>query len=211
MQFHDREEAGRLLAEACAKLADEPLVVLALPRGGVPVAAPMARALKAPLDLVVACKVGHPRQPEYAIAAVGEGGEIVSNAREVARVDADGWGGALAASRREAALRRHRYMGDRAPLPLHGKTALLVDDGVATGLTMRVAIREAYARGAARVVVAVPVAAIDSAHTLRSEADVVIALLEPAVFAGAVGSYYRVFEPVADETVMVLLERFSAG
>jgi putative phosphoribosyl transferase len=210
MQFHDREEAGRFLAEACMKFAEEPLVVLALPRGGVPVAAPVAQALQAPLDVVVACKVGHPRQPEYAIAAVGEGGELVSNPREVARVDPDAWGLALAASQREAALRRHRYCGTRAALDLHGKMALLVDDGVATGLTMRVAVREAYARGAARVVVAVPVAAADSARTLRSEADGLVTLLEPAVFAGAVAAYYQVFEPVPDETVMVLLDRFSA-
>lgn len=87
----------------------------------------------------------------------------------------------------------------------------MVDDGIATGLTIRVAVREAYARGAARVVVAVPVAPSESVRTLRAEADAVIALLEPAVFAGAVGAYYQAFEPVADETVMALLERFSEG
>ena len=211
MQFMNREEAGRYLAEACAKLAEEPLVVLALPRGGVPVAVPIAEALDAPLDLVVACKVAHPQQPEYAIAAVGEGGELVSNPREVARIPADEWGRALATSQLEASQRRRRYSGHHAMLDLHGKTALIVDDGVATGLTMRAAVREAYARGAARVVVAVPVAPVDIVRTLRSEADAVICLLEPPVFAGAVGAYYRNFPTVADETVMLAIERFSAA
>jgi predicted phosphoribosyltransferase len=211
MRFTNREEAGRYLAEACAHLADEPVVVLALPRGGLPVAAPIAEALHAPLDLVVACKVGHPEQPEYAIAAVGEGGELVSNAREVARVAPDAWGRALAASQLEASQRRERYAGTRAMVDLQGQTALIVDDGVATGLTMRAAVREAYARGATRVVVAVPVAPGDTARTLRGEADEVICLLEPPVFEGAVAAYYRDFETIADETVMVILARFSAG
>lgn len=205
MRYADRRDAGRRLAEALAAHAQPSTVVLALPRGGVILGAEVARALGAPLDLVLPRKVGHPSFPEYGIAAVAEAGEVVANADEVARVDPAWFARAVAEERAEAARRRRRYLGDRPAADLAGKTAIVVDDGIATGLTMRAALCDVRARGAARAVVAVPVAPADAVTLLRREADDVVTLQAPDAFAGAVGAYYRDFRQVTDEEVVAAL------
>jgi putative phosphoribosyl transferase len=205
LRYQDRQDAGRRLADALLRYAQEDAVVLALPRGGVVLGAEVAQALGAPLDLVIPRKVGHPDFPEYGIAAVTETGDVVANEAEVARVDPAWFARAVAHEREEAARRRRLYLGDRPGAALAGKTAIVVDDGVATGLTMLAALREVRGRGAARVVAAVPVAPADTVARLRREADEVVALQAPAAFEGAVGAYYRRFDQVSDAEVLAAL------
>ena len=206
MRYQDRQDAGRLLAEALLGYARPDVVVLALPRGGVILGAEVARVLGARLDLVIPRKVGHPSYPEYGIAAVAEGGEVVANEEEVARVDPAWFERAVAHEREEAARRRRHYLGGREPLDLGGKTAILVDDGIATGLTMEAAVRDVRGRGASEVVVAVPVAPADAVVRLRRQADEVVALQAPVDYAGAVGAYYREFRQVTDDEVVEALQ-----
>ena len=211
MRYQDRQDAGRRLAEALLGYARPDVVVLALPRGGVILGAEVASRLGVPLDLVIPRKVGHPSYPEYGIAAVAEAGEVVANEEEVARVDPAWFERAVAHERVEAARRRRHYLGGRDPLDLGGKTAILVDDGIATGLTMEAAVRDAHARGAARVVVAVPVAPADAVVRLRRQADEVVALQAPVDYAGAVGAYYREFRQVTDDEVIAALQGARVG
>jgi predicted phosphoribosyltransferase len=209
MRFRDRTDAGQRLAERLLAYRGQEGVVLALPRGGVVLGAEIARALDMPLDLVIPRKIGHPLSPEYGIAAVTESGEIVTNPWEVSQVDPQWFQNAVARERAEAARRRRRYLGDRAPLPLAGEIAILVDDGIATGLTMEAAIRDVKRQRPARLVVAVPVAPADTAERLRAQVDDFFALLVPEFYLGAVGAYYDHFPQVSDEEVIALLE--SAG
>jgi putative phosphoribosyl transferase len=202
MRFEDRTHAGRLLADALLDRARGDVVVLALPRGGVVVGVEVARALSAPLDLVIPRKVGHPDFPEYGIAAVAEAGEVVANDVETARVDRSWFERAVAEERAEAARRRSAYLGGRPAMDLTGKTAIVVDDGIATGLTMQAAVRDVRHRGAERVVVAVPVAPADAVADLRATVDEVVTLLAPEAYEGAVGAYYRTFGQVGDEEVV---------
>jgi predicted phosphoribosyltransferase len=209
MRFRDMTDAGQRLAERLLAYRGQEGVVLALPRGGVVLGAEIARALDMPLDLVIPRKIGHPLSPEYGIAAVTESGEIVTNPWEVSQVDPQWFQNAVARERAEAARRRRRYLGDRAPLPLAGEIAILVDDGIATGLTMEAAIRDVKRQRPARLVVAVPVAPADTAERLRAQVDDFVALLVPEFYLGAVGAYYDHFPQVSDEEVIALLE--SAG
>jgi putative phosphoribosyl transferase len=202
MRFEDRTHAGRLLADALRDHAAQDVVVLALPRGGVVVGVEVARALSAPLDLVIPRKVGHPDFPEYAIAAVAEVGDVVANEKETSRVDPAWFERAVAVERGEAARRRVSYLGGRPAVDLTGKTAIVVDDGIATGLTMRAAVRDVKSRGAARVVVAVPVAPAEAVAELRETVDEVVTLLAPQAYQGAVGAYYRSFAQVGDDEVV---------
>ena len=201
--FTDREEAGRRLGAALQQRATErqPLV-LGLPRGGVPVAAAVADALAAPLDVLVVRKVGVPGQPELAMGAVAAGGIEARNievldllpdaARQFERVAAH--------ERAEVARRERAYRGSRPPLALAGRTVVLVDDGIATGSTMEVAVRACRASGAQRIVVAVPVAAPESLAALRPLADEIVCLMQPAAFI-AVGCWYDSFPQLEDEDV----------
>jgi putative phosphoribosyl transferase len=202
MRFEDRTHAGRLLADALLDHASDDVVVLALPRGGVVVGVEVARALSAPLDLVIPRKVGHPDFPEYGIAAVAEAGEVVANEAETARVDRGWFERAVAAQRAEAQRRRAAYLGGRPAMDLAGRTAIIVDDGIATGLTMQAAVRDVRHRGAARVVVAVPVAPADAVTVLRASVDEVVTLIAPEAYQGAVGAYYRTFGQVGDDEVV---------
>jgi putative phosphoribosyl transferase len=156
----------------------------------------------APLDLVIPRKVGHPDYPEYGIAAVAEVGDVVANETETSRVDRGWFERAVAAERAEAARRRVAYLGGRPAMDLAGRTAIVVDDGIATGLTMRAAVRDVRHRGAARVVVAVPVAPADAVADLRGSVDEVVTLLAPEAYEGAVGAYYRSFGQVGDDEVV---------
>lgn len=204
--FRDRAEAGRQLAAALLPLRSQRPVVLGLPRGGVLVAAEVARALDAPLDVIVVRKLRFPHQPEVAMGALGEGGFRFLDEQVLQRAGTTQ--GALTdverRERRELDRRVERYRRLRPRVPLRGRTVVIVDDGAATGSTARIACEAARAGGAARVVLAVPVAAPDAAESLRAVADDVVSLLLPRDF-DAVGQYYRDFRPTPEEQVMALL------
>ncbi|MCL7750118.1 phosphoribosyl transferase [Guyparkeria hydrothermalis] len=206
MRFSDRREAGRQLAEALERFRGQPGVVYALPRGGVALGVEVARYLDMPLDVLIPRKIGHPMQPEYAICAVPEQGERVCNPREEAAVD-PGWL-ADAESRERVEASRRRALYGRADAPsVDGKLAIIVDDGIATGLTMRAAIRDADARDPARVVVAIPVVPASTAATLEREADELVALEITDQYLGAVGAYYDHFPQVTDDEVIGMLQQ----
>ena len=204
--FHDRIEAGGLLARRLLHLRDQDVVVLGLPRGGVPVAAEVARALGAPLDLIVVRKLGVPYQPELAMGAIGEHGTRVLDERVVrmAGISADQLHDVEARERAELERRVRRYRSGRRPEPLAGRTALIVDDGVATGSTAQAACQVARAMGAARVVLAVPVAPPDWGDRLARHADELVSVATPEPFM-AVGQWYRDFSQVSDDDVVRLL------
>ncbi|MGZ4437274.1 MAG: phosphoribosyltransferase family protein [Nocardioidaceae bacterium] len=208
MLFSDRFDAGHRLATELMRLRDEEPLVLGIPRGGVPVAFVVAEALGAPLDVIVVRKLGVPYQPELAMGAVGEGGVRVLNEDVVGRgfVSSDQLAAVEARERAEVVARAGRFRGDREPVPLSGRTVVLVDDGIATGSTMRAACRIARAQGARRVVVAVPVAASDSVQRLAADADEVVCLHTPSRFF-AVGEWYDEFAQTSDDDVIALLAR----
>jgi predicted phosphoribosyltransferase len=205
--YANRAEAGQLLGAAVRKrLGAHPAIVLGLPRGGVPVAAAVAAALGAPLDVLVVRKVGVPAQPELAMGAVAPGGVTIRNEDVLAMLPgARRQFEAVASEERAELVRRERaYRGERPPLALTGRVAILVDDGVATGATLRAAVAAARQLGAARVVVAVPVASREAREMLEAEADDVICLQTPQFFV-AVGGWYADFPQLSDAEVRELL------
>ena len=211
MRFRNRTDAGKKLALALKHYRNQDGVVYALPRGGVVLGAEVAQALRLPLDLIIPRKVGHPMSPEYAICAVVESGEKVCNEWEVARVDPQWFQREVAAQQLEARRRRELYLKDRAPVPVAGRTAIIVDDGIATGLTMEAAIREARRRRPGRIVVAIPVVPGDTAARLRRQVDELVALDIPEYYLGAVGAYYDEFPQITDAEVIALLEQVPAA
>jgi predicted phosphoribosyltransferase len=205
--FDNRVEAGRALAQVLsAYRGAADAIVLALPRGGVPVGFEVAQALGLPLDVLVVRKLGLPGQPELAMGAIATGGALVLN-EEVLRF-ADGREVALEQVRRREQLelerRERRYRGGRPPLQLAGRTAILVDDGLATGATMEAAVRALRGLGATRIVVAVPVASAEARDRIAEVADEVVCLETP-VFFSAVGQWYRDFGQTSDAEVSELL------
>jgi putative phosphoribosyl transferase len=212
--FNDRTEAGRALAE---RLAGEhlpaPIVVLALPRGGVPVAAPVARRLNAPLDLLLVRKIGAPYQSELAVGAVVDGGQpdvVIDEETSAATGASRAYIDAQAQVEwREIERRRELYLHGRAPLPVKGATVIVVDDGIATGTTVRAALVALRRRGAARLVLAVPVAPHDTLTRLAREVDRIICLAEPYPFR-AIGLHYRDFAQLEDAEVIALLDAAMA-
>lgn len=212
MRFRDRSDAGQQLAAALDGRVEGNAVVLALPRGGVPVAAEVARHLGLPLDVIVVRKLGVPSHPEYAMGAIGElgvrvlDGEVIRatgvSDEQLARVDA--------AERTELDRRALRYRGDRGALPLVGRTAVLVDDGMATGSTALAATQVARVLGASKVVLAVPVAAEQALAELRRAADEVVCVQVPPRFR-AVGEWYDDFSQTTDQEVEQLLERYGGS
>jgi len=205
--FKDRNDAGRQLAEKLAQYRGQDAVVLALPRGGVVVGREIAKTLGLPLDIVVTRKIGHPNNPEYAIGAVDNMGATILNDAEAATVNQAWLADEIKREIQEAMRRVKEYRGNRKPIVISGKTALIVDDGIATGLTMRLAVRSVMAQNPARTVVAVPVAPVETINDLRREADEVIVLEPPEKFLGAVGAHYIEFEQVGDDTVIRLLHQ----
>ena len=177
----------------------------ALPRGGVPLGVEVAKALHMPLDLIIPRKIGHPSNPEYAICAVGESGALVCNEAELSRVDQEWFQKQVQAEREEARRRRTYYLKGRESVSLKGKMAIIVDDGIATGLTMEAAIQDAKQQGPGKVVVAVPVAPRDTVDRLRREVDDFVTLDIPEMYLGAVGAYYDNFTQVSDEEVSDML------
>jgi putative phosphoribosyl transferase len=201
-RFRDRRDAGRRLAAALVRYRGEQPIVLGIPRGGVPVAAEVALALDAPLDVVVVRKVGAPGNPEYGIGALAESGVAVVGERAVAalRIGPHELRELLARAEDELARRIARYRGPRAPLPVAGRVAILVDDGLATGHTARAAARSLRHRGAARVILAVPVAAPTSVAELRADVDELVCVETPQQL-WAIGFWYEDFSPTADAEV----------
>jgi len=209
--FRDRLDAGRRLAAKLEHLEGEDLVVLGLPRGGVPVAFEVAQALGAPLDVIVVRKLGVPFQPELAMGAIGEDGVLVLQ-RDVVRMAGVGERELAAVERRERAeleRRAGRFRGGRPRPSLEGRTAVVVDDGIATGSTARAACQVARAQGAARVVLAVPVAPRSSVAELSDAADELVVLECPEPFF-AVGEWYEDFSQTSDDEVVALLSRAAA-
>jgi putative phosphoribosyl transferase len=213
LPFPDRATAGRALAQKL-EVRDYPSpVVYALPRGGVPIAVEIARRLNAPVDLLLVRKIGVPHHEELAAGSIvdGERPDIIVNSEIVhaARMTKTDFEAASARALKEIERRRGLYLGDAAPISAKGATAILVDDGIATGASMRAAIEAVRRRQPARVVVAVPVASREAAREFSELADAFICIAAPADF-GAVGYYYRDFSQLTDEDVIALMREVRA-
>jgi predicted phosphoribosyltransferase len=211
-RFRDRAEAGRLLAERLAHLREEKPIVLALPRGGVVVADAIAGALGAPLDVIVVRKIGAPFHEEFAVGALVDGDEPeLSLDEDVLRglgISLDDVRAVVAHELEELRRRETLYRGDRPRPEVRGRTVILVDDGIATGHSVRAALRALRRAGPAKIVVATPVAPPRTAEDLRGEADEVVTLLTPPWFR-AVGEFYEQFPQTSDEEVIRLLRQAS--
>ncbi len=211
MPFKDRAEAGRRLAKSLLEYKERRPVVLALPRGGVPVAAEVAAALDAPLDLVLVRKIGLPGQEELAMGAVVDGGApITVRNDDVIRMAGIGEAEFAAVRDRELAeieRRREHYIGTRARADIKDRVAIVIDDGIATGATIRAALKALRLRDPKTLILAVPVGPSDTIAALRTEADVVVCL-EDYEFFGAIGVYYSDFRQISDREVIEILARF---
>ncbi|MBI4457957.1 phosphoribosyltransferase [Candidatus Uhrbacteria bacterium] len=205
MLFRDRQDAAVKLAEKLAKYRGKPdVTVVALPRGGVVLGRIVADALEAPLDLVVPRKIGAPENEEYAIGAITETGEAVWNSAERARVSDAYAAAAMKKERTEAERRLRLYRKNRPARNLRARTVIIVDDGIATGFTMRAAIKSIKKERPKKIVVAAPVSPSDAPEELRAEADEVIVLATPALF-GSIGAFYEHFSQVDDDVVVRLM------
>ena len=211
MVFADRDDAGRRLAARLGHLRGEPVVVLGLPRGGVPVALQVAKALGAPLDVIVVRKLGVPFQPELGMGAVGEDGVRVLNPEvmQACGVSEDDLAAVQAREQAAVQARAARYRAVRPREPLAGRVAVVVDDGIATGSTARAACQIARAQGAARVVLAVPVAPPGWQAQIGTDADEMACVVTPRGFS-AIGQWYARFPQVSDDEVLACLEHAAA-
>jgi putative phosphoribosyl transferase len=214
MLFQNRTDAGRQLAKALLKYKSRHPVILALPRGGVSVAAEVAVALDAPLDLLLVRKIGLPSQPELAMGAVTDGEEptIIRNRDviELSGISADEFDAVCEEERNEIERRRKRYLGDRARSKVKGQVVIIIDDGIATGATTLAAIRAVRRREPRELVLAVPVAPLDTINMLQPEVDAVVCLDTPEDL-GAIGYFYRDFRQVSDDEVIAALRRVPAN
>jgi predicted phosphoribosyltransferase len=208
ISFPDRRAAGRQLAARLRELEIDSPVVVALPRGGVPVAYEVAQALDAPLDIALVRKLGAPTQPELGIGALGEDGTVILDGETVAALGVSRAQIEAVVEREAVELerRRERYRGDSPPVDVAGRTAILVDDGIATGVTAIAAARGLRERGAARVIAAVPVCPATAAERLREQLGELLCLECPAHFGG-VGAWYDDFSQTSDSEVVDLLGR----
>ena len=213
MDFRDRSDAGRRLAKALSEYKGRNAVVLALPRGGVPVAAEVAAALDAPLDLILVRKIGVPTQPELAMGAVVDGAApiVVRNDEviELSGTTADEFDAACTRELAEIERRRQLYIGERPRAEITGQVVIVIDDGIATGATTRAALQAIRNRKPKELVLAVPVGPLDTITQLRREVDALICLETPELF-GAIGYFYRDFRQVSDQEVVAILKRFPA-
>lgn len=204
--FRDRRDAGRQLCQLLQEYENQDVVVYALPRGGVVVAAEIAKFLHAPLDLIFAHKIGYPGQPEYAIAAVSESGHIVGSSNELQFIDKTWLENEKEHQLEEIKRKRKIYLNNKKEIPVKDKIAILVDDGIATGLTMQVGIKELKDRHPKKIVVAVPVAPRNTANLIKAMVnDFVGNEIENYNFLGAVGAYYNEFDQVEDAEVIEIL------
>ncbi|MCL5970515.1 MAG: phosphoribosyl transferase [Patescibacteria group bacterium] len=205
MYFKNRREAGKLLAKALGKYKNKEVIVYALPRGGVVTAIEIAKYLDAPLDLIITRKIGHPFEPEYAIGAVAENGHLVRGRFGITNIDQKWFRDEIKKEQKEAQRRREKYLSGRKPLSAKGKIAILVDDGIATGLTIKAGVLELKHQNPKKIVVAVPVAPKDVAEQIKKDVDELVVLDVPKFYVGAVGAYYGEFLPVEDEEVIEIL------
>jgi putative phosphoribosyl transferase len=214
MLFQNRTDAGRQLAKALLKYKSRHPIILALPRGGVSVAAEVAAALDAPLDLLLVRKIGLPSQPELAMGAITDGEEptIIRNSDviELSGISADEFDAICEEERTEIERRRKRYLGDRARSKVRSQVVIIIDDGIATGATTLAAIRAVRRREPKELVLAVPVAPLDTINKLQPEVDAIVCLDTPEDL-GAIGYFYRDFHQVSDDDVIATLRRFPAN
>ncbi|VVB69561.1 Phosphoribosyl transferase domain protein [uncultured archaeon] len=206
MRFKNRAEAGRQLAAVLAKYRGEDIVVYALPRGGVVLGYEIAKSLGAPLDLVITRKIGYPGNEECAVCAVAEDGHMICDRAGSSLLDQDWLMAQAEKEMHEAKRRRQVYLGGRELLPGQGKVAIIVDDGVATGLTILLAVSEMRHSHPKKIVVAVPVSSREAAERIRADADELIALDVPISFV-AVGEHYEQFPQLNDEEVIGLMKQ----
>lgn len=207
MIFKDRQDAGKQLSEKLAHYKDNPnTIVLGLPRGGVVVAFEIAQALHLPMDIIVPRKIGAPGNPELAIGAITEDGESIFDERMILDygISQDYLANERQKEKQEALRRLHLYRGTRPPLRLENKIAILVDDGIATGATMRAAIKSAKAKGSLKIIVAIPTAAKDSLEKIKKEANEILCLDTPPLFF-AIGEFYQDFPQIEDKEVIDLM------
>lgn len=210
MVYRNRQDAGRKLAERLRRFKNKDAVVLSLPRGGIVLGAEIAKELKLPLGLILVRKIGHPNYPEYAIGAVVEDEPPVYNQIEVAQIDHQWLKEAENAARELIAKRRDFYYdGDVVPPEIAGRTVIIVDDGIATGLSMQAAVLSMKNRHAKQIIVAVPVSSVESMEMLKKMDVEMLVLDNPHEFRGAVGAHYRQFEQVEDEQVRKILGEVS--
>lgn len=207
MYFRNRVEAGRKLAGFFNHIDGKNTVVYALPRGGVVVGAEIAKAIHTPLDLIITRKIGHPDQPEYAIGAVAENGHSVFNKKEILNIDKQYIQEETKKQTREAKRRRTAYLGKNPPVSSQGKTAILVDDGIATGLTIKAALNELKMHYAPKkIIIAVPVAPRETVDELEKMGANVLSIITTKEFLGSIGAYYQDFSPVEDKDVIRMLK-----
>ena len=208
MRFVNRTDAGQKMAEALKpQCKGQSVVVFAIPRGGVVLGAEIARVLKASLDLVIVRKVGHPFNPEYAVCVVTDNQEIVCDEKEAAQIDPQILKQAITKERAEARRRHHVYLSGRPAKSVANKTAVLVDDGAATGLTFLAALKELKRKAPKSIIAALPIVSPDVANKIIAEGVRLVALDQPKIFLVAVGAYYDDFSQVEDEQVVRLLNR----
>lgn len=207
MYFKDRIEAGKKLAEFFYHLKGVNAVVYALPRGGVVVGAEISKAIHAPLDLIITRKIGHPYQPEYAIGATAENSHYILNKEAAENIEEEYINKEAAKQKLEAKRRREIYLGNKQPVSSKGKTAILVDDGIATGLTIKAAIKELQKHYTPqKIIVAVPVVPKDVADELEKMGVEVFSIITTKEFLGSIGAYYQNFSPVEDKDVIRIIK-----
>jgi putative phosphoribosyl transferase len=206
MRFKNRKEAGIELAKVLEKYKGKDVVVYALPRGGVVLGCEIAKHLRAPLDLIIARKIGHPFNREFAVCAVTEDGTLFCDENEKKDLDPGWLKEKIKEEIEEAKRRRETYLIGREPIDAMGKTAIVVDDGIATGLTLKVAIQKLKSKKPRKLIVAVPVSPKDVAEEILRDVDNFIALDIPVLYLGAVGAYYDDFSETTDKDVIRLLK-----
>ncbi len=209
MIFNDRRDAGSRLADALSDYHSDDVIIFALPRGGVVIAAEIAKKLHAPLDLVITKKIGDPLDDEYAICALAEDGQPICNPSKIGAIDQFWLAKEITRVRSEIKRRREMYTGEIKEIPVEGKTAIIVDDGIATGLTMIAAIEELRSRNPRKIVVAIPVTPYQTAQKLKLLADDLVSLSSDSNYLGSVGAYYKDFDQVNDDEIISLLKSRS--
>lgn len=209
MKFEDRKDAGIRLAGALEKFKSEEPVVFALSKGGVVLAAEIARKLDAPLDMIFVKKIGHPENSEFTICAMADDGPPVCTPDEIQKVSSRWLDKEIEKGRREIRKRREKYFGAIASHEVEGKTVIIVDDGIATGLSVRAGILEMKERKVKKLIVAIPVVPAPTAEILKAMVDELVSLMIDPHYLGTVGLYYRQFDLVDDEKVAALLRADS--
>ncbi len=211
MVFTNRNQAGMLLAEKLSQYKGKNTIIYAIPRGGVAVGDEIAKYLNVPLDFILARKIGHPFESEYAIAAISENGHILGDKRALESIENNWLQNTIQTQREEIKRRRNMYLIGRDQLSPEKKIAILVDDGIATGYTFRVAIQEIKSKHPEKIIAAVPVVSKGMADIIQSEVDELVTLTIPSdeEFLGAIGSYYEHFPAVEDQEVLTILGNYK--